>query len=175
MTREAGKIWLPTILVIAVLILGWVVYQQLASRTNLEAYASFTAEVRSDLPELTPQPVFTVAALEDYRVILERPLFSANRLPPVAEGAGSLGVPQDFNYVLKGILIEDTARIALLRNNSDGEIVRIAEGNEINEWLIKAVEPDFIVVERDGNERILELEHDPQPSPSDRSTKDAGK
>jgi hypothetical protein len=157
MSRRRPRLWLPTSFVVAYLALGWLIYQQLTGAPNTEALARIQPEKIPALNELPPELQFTMAAIGDFDSVLERPLFSPSRRPaPVEEGAAPAG-GEEFDYVLKGVLIDIEARIALLSHKGGAGTVRLAEGTKIDGWLLKEVEGDFIVVERNGEERIVEL------------------
>ncbi len=164
MSRRRPRLWLPTSFVLAYLALGWLVYQHLTAPPNTEALARIQPEQVPGLEELPPELQFAMAAIEDFESVLERPLFSPSRRPaPIEEGAAT-AVDQDFDYTLKGVLIDNEARIALLYHKGGAGTVRQAEGTKIDGWLLKEVEGDFIVVERNGEERIVELIFQSPPS-----------
>ncbi len=164
MSRRRPRLWLPTSFVVAYIALGWLIYQQLTGAPNTEALARIQLEQVPALKELPPELQFTLAAIEDFDSVLERPLFSPSRRPlPTEEGAAP-AVDQDFDYTLKGVLIDNEARIALLYHKGGAGTVRQAEGTKIDGWLLKEVEADFIVVERNGEEEIVELIFQSQPS-----------
>ncbi len=162
MRRRQPRLWLPTTFVVAYLALGWLIYQQLTADSNTEALARIQPEQVPALEELPPELQFTMAAIEDFDSVLERPLFSPSRRPAVEVAAPA--VDQEFDYTLKGVLIDTEARIALLYHKGGAGTVRQAEGTKIDGWLLKEVEGDFIVVERNGEERIVELIFQSQPS-----------
>ncbi len=164
MKRRRARLWLPTSFVVAYLAFGWLIYQQLTGAPNTEALARVQPEHVPGLEELPPELQFAMAAIEDFESVLERPLFSPSRRPaPVEEGAAP-AVGQEFDYILKGVLIDNEARIALLYHKGGAGTVRQAEGTKIDGWLLKEVEGDFIVVERNGEERIVELNFQSQPA-----------
>ncbi len=162
MSRRRPRLWLPTSFVVAYIALGWLIYQQLTGAPNTEALARIQLEQVPALKELPPELQFTLAAIEDFDSVLERPLFSPSRRP--AEEGAAPAVDQEFDYTLKGVLIDIDARIALLYHKGGAGMVRQAEGTKIDGWLLKEVEGDFIVVERNGEERIVELIFQSPPS-----------
>ena len=162
MRRRRPRYWLPTSFVVAYLALGWLIYQQLTGAPNPEALARIQPDQVPALEELPPELQFTMAAIEDFESVLERPLFSPSRRP--AEEGAAPNVEQEFDYTLKGVLIDIEARIALLYHKGGAGTVRQAEGTMIDGWLLKEVEADFIVVERNGEEEIVELLFQSQPS-----------
>ena len=164
MKRRRARLWLPTSFVVAYLALGWLIYQHLTGPPNTEALARIQPEHVPGLEELPPELQFAMAAIEDFESVLERPLFSPSRRPAPAEDVAAGAVGQEFGYALKGVLIDIEARIALLSHKGGAGTVRQAEGTKIDGWLLKEVEADFIVVERNGEEQIVELIFQSQPS-----------
>lgn len=156
MRRRRTRLWLPGTLLLLCLGLAGLVYQKLAVSPNPGALAGASAGPEVVLGELPAEPRFTPAAIESYDAVLERPLFSPTRRPPEEE-AVALPVLSDFDYVLKGVLIDDSARIALLRRYSDDRVIHLKEGDALDGWRLKVVAADYVVVERDGREEVLEL------------------
>lgn len=157
MKRRRSRVWIPMVLAAAYLSLGWLIYQQLISDPDTGALAGGEpgpVPVREVLP---PQPEFTMVAIEDFEGVLARPLFSPSRRPPPEEQPELPVTRQEFDYTLKGVLIDIDARIALLDHKGGGGIVRQAEGTEIDGWLVEEVEADYVVVVRGDDERLLEL------------------
>jgi len=164
MKRRRTRLWLPTSFVVAYLALGWLIYQHLTGPPNTEALARNQPEQVPAPEELPPEPQFAMAAIQDFESVLERPLFSPSRQPAPADVVPTTNDEQEFGYTLKGVLIDIEARIAFLYHEGGAGIVRQAEGTKIDGWLLKKVEADFIVVERNGEERIVELIFQSQPS-----------
>jgi len=157
MRRRRPHLILPTSFVVAYLALGWLIYHQLTGSPNTEALARGEPAATLSLDELPPELRFTLAAIQDFDSVLERPLFSPSRRPPAVEGGAEPATIRDFDYALKGVLIDNDARIALFRKNDGSSVVRQAEGTSLDGWLLKEVEPDFVVLERDGEEQVVEL------------------
>ena len=175
MRRRKRRIWLPTALVLVCLALGWLIYQQHTMSPNTEAFANSSTDPVIDLGVLPPEREFSMVAIEEFEAVLERPLFSPERRPPVRTTAPAPIVARGFNYALKGVLINDSSRIALLRRDSDGQIIRLRKGEELDGWVLEEVKPDSIVVDQAGKKHYLELTFDIQPTaerPSARRDKD---
>lgn len=164
MRRRRPRLFLPTSFVVAYLALGWLIYHQLTGSPNTEALARGEPAATLSLDELPPELRFTMAAIEDFDSILERPLFSPSRRAPVVADDAGPAANADFGYDLTGVLIDDDARIALFRRNDGSGDVRQAEGTTIDGWLLKEVAPDFVVLERDGEEHVVELAFQSPPT-----------
>ncbi len=157
MRRRRPRLILPTAFVVAYLALGWLIYHQLTGSPNTEAQARAEPATAPSLDELPPELQFTMAAIQDFDSVLERPLFSPTRRPPPVEGGAEPATIRDFDYALTGVMIDDDARIALFRKTDGSGVVRQAEGTSIEGWLLKDVQSDFVVLERDGEEQVVEL------------------
>lgn len=154
MKRRKANLWLTSSLLLACLALAWLIYEQLTMVPNSEALAGSSRQRTVDLPDRPPVPQFAMPAIENYQAVLERPLFSPNRRPPLEKP--TIGGTNMFGFILTGVLIDNNLRIALLRRQGDGEVVRSREGEEIEGWTLRQVELDFIVIEKDGREEVLE-------------------
>ena len=166
MRMRRANLWLPTSLLLICLALVVLIYQQLTMAPNSEAFARSSTQRTVDLPDLPLAPQFAMTAIENYQAVLERPLFSPNRRPPL--GMINL-VSNEFDFDLKGVVIDDNVRTALLRRQADGQIVRLTKGDGIEGWTLLEVELDFVVIERDGHEEVLEPVFDAQ-LPADTNT-----
>jgi type II secretory pathway component PulC len=154
-----ANLWWPASLLLICLALVVLIYQQVTMAPNSQALARSSAERTVDLPDLPLAPKFAMTAIENYQAVLERPLFSPNRRPPL-EDPMMTSVSKDFDFELKGVVIDDDVRTALFRRRADGQIVRLTKGDEIEGWRLLEVELDFVVIERDGQEEVLELAFD---------------
>lgn len=121
----------------------------------------------------TPAPAGTVARfslpeLSTLSESVDRPLFYANRRPPppdqvVAPGATPI---QKGDFSLVGVSIRVDKREALLRRNSTKTIAWVAEGDKLDEWTVKSIQPDRVVLEQGTERDVVELgtAEDRQPS-----------
>jgi type II secretory pathway component PulC len=169
MRMRKANLWLPTALLLICLAFGVLIYQQLTMAPDSEAFARSSTERDVELPDLPPPPQFSMMGIENYQAVLERPLFSPDRRPPPGDSTTPT-VSKEFDFDLKGVVIEDNVRTALLRRQIDGQIVRLARGDEIEGWTLLEVELDYVVVEHDGHEEVLELTFD-APSSTDTAAK----
>ena len=111
------------------------------------------------------------AAADDgaYNTMIDRPLFDPSRKkyePPVAPDVA----PTDDTSVttapadptapqLLGVASSDSDAIVVVRG-SDGQVVRLAQGEAVDGWRIVSIRPRCIDVERGGVTRSLDL---PEP------------
>lgn len=147
--------WVPIGLLVLCLALIWVIFQQLAAASNDEPVAADGSVIAAIVPDLPPEPHFEIAPIEAFEIVVQRPLFSPTRRPPIEQTA-RVTTSENVTLVLKGILIDKDARIALIRPRNSGKIERLAEGQEIGGWTVMLIAPDHVVLERGGREQTLE-------------------
>lgn len=157
MLRRHLDYWAPLGLLVLCLGLVWVIVQQLAAAPSDEPVAAADGSViASIVPDLPPEPQFEMAPIEEFETVLARPLFAPSRRPPEIDVAPSGGQAENVSLVLKGILIGEVTRLALIRPRNSSEIERLSEGQSIGGWTVSHIAPDHVVLERDGREQTLE-------------------
>jgi hypothetical protein len=102
----------------------------------------------------TPSPP-PIPPLEDYASIAERPLFLPDRRPPPDEPEGSdEPVPEVLTELagtdLNAVVITPLAVSAWLRRPNSRELVRVRLGDDFEGWTITGIEPDRLLLERQG-------------------------
>lgn len=97
--------------------------------------------------------------LETFRSIDDRPLFSPSRRPFQSQGrqSGVRTMRLIGSHVLQGIVIGETHRLALLVDPTTGKTLRLAEGEDVGEWVAKEIGEDFVRFESNGVERVIRL------------------
>jgi len=104
--------------------------------------------------------------LDRYTEIIQRPLFSQTRRPPVEEEAAaaegeSSAQPakpaQPPPFVLTGVIIAPDKREALLREAKGKKVSRIQQGAQIRGWQLEVVSPEAVVLRRAGDTQELKL------------------
>jgi type II secretory pathway component PulC len=93
-----------------------------------------------------PDPTFVMQPRDAYAEVATRPLFSPTRRPPVVVGPGNLS-----EFKLTGTIISAQGRYALLAQRSRPKIERIVQGQTFQGWLVKSIDSDHVILERDGN------------------------
>lgn len=161
MTRRKSGYRVPVLLLLVCTVLVWLVYRQLAAPPSPEAATDPSALAEAAVPELPPKPQFSMRPIEDFRAVLERPIFSPTRRPPPVEEGGSVVESGGATFTLKGILIDDQERVALFRPGRGAKIVRLGEGDRLEGWTLVRIEADRVTLERGGVEKVLEPAYDP--------------
>jgi hypothetical protein len=109
-------------------------------------------------PAAPEEPDPAVPPLAVYATVIERPLFSPTRRPPPAPQPAEAGPARMQGMTLKGIVLSPHRRISLIETAGAGLTPqRIAEGERVQGWSLKAVQPDHVVLRQGEVVRRLEL------------------
>ena len=107
-----------------------------------------------ELPTLTSS-TYVHPHIDDFAAILERPVFFKNRKLPPKPAAEPTAPPAPMRLKLEGVAIVAEARIAVLRNLADNQLIQLAEGMSHNGWTLDSVNADSAIFRR--GEQISEL------------------
>lgn len=152
------RVTLIQLLVIAVLILVLVVEYLIATS---DATADEKAAVTDDVsPAVSSGDRYTAPDIVDFVEILERPVFFPDRkLPPEPELETVVAEPpQPLRLRLEGVAISGENRVAVLRITSSNQLLRLAEGESHDGWLLESVDADRAVFKRDAEVAELFLD-----------------
>jgi type II secretory pathway component PulC len=84
--------------------------------------------------------------------VTERPLFSPDRRP-APEASETLGSWSALT--LAGIVVTPDSREALITHGTPPKIVHLQEGQSVDGWVVRSIEPDRIVVANGGEQHEL--------------------
>lgn len=110
--------------------------------------------------EVKPVQPFQVAPLTDYRNIIERPLFLADRRPPEEtpeETPVSETPAGDGDLVLLGVVLTPDANMALLQVDQRGQVARLRVGEKVNGWELQSIQPNQVNLNNGEKELDLPL------------------
>lgn len=111
--------------------------------------------------ELPPQ--------EDYASVVERPLFLPERRPPAEEDEPEAPAPELTELDgtdLTAVVITPALVSAWVRGPNDQEVQRLRLGDDFLGWTVKTIEPDQLVLERQGEtNRLLLRDYENAPPP----------
>ena len=99
-----------------------------------------------------PAPVFSLAPLSNFSAVTERPLFSPDRRP-APEAGETLGSWSALT--LAGIVVTPEAREVLIAHGTPPKIVHLQEGQSVDGWIVRSIEPDRIVVANGSEQHEL--------------------
>jgi general secretion pathway protein N len=90
-----------------------------------------------------PAPAFSLAPLTTFSAVTDRPLFSPDRRP-APEASETLGSWSALS--LAGIVVTPESREVLIAHGNPAKTVHLQEGQSVDGWVVRAIEPDRIVV-----------------------------
>lgn len=97
-------------------------------------------------------PAYSLAPLAAFSAVTERPLFAPDRrpAPQASETLGSWSA-----LVLAGIVVTPDAREVLIAHGTPAKLVHLQEGQSVDGWTVRAIEPDHVVVANGGEQHEL--------------------
>ena len=155
---------LRALLLIGICVLLYFIWAGLKRPLNLpdKPPASGPAAITQTAPEDPRPPEPDIA---DYDVVVERPLFFAERTPYVAsepdtppdqprpQTAPGLDIP----FTLSAIVISAGKRLAVIHYGRDNKQQRIALGQSIDGWTFATIEPRSVLLKKGKATKNLEL------------------
>lgn len=127
--------------------------------------------LNGDDDAMTELGQFRLAALEEYGEVAARPLFNDDRRPraddATAEVTDDPAEDSDeqvaLNVSVNGIIITESVKVALVKDNATKEVHRLKEGmpmeGDQGAWVLTAIEPRALVFEGGGEgEARVEME-----------------
>jgi hypothetical protein len=158
--------WRLTLLLLAgCVLLGGLLAVQLRDRSAAGGGGETAPEpgVESPAPGLPGR--YSPPALASFDEVLARPLFAPDRRPvEVPEPAAPAGPPPTpLRARLEGVAQTGETSVAVVRDLSTNEGLRLSKGMEYQGWTVERVEPERAVLTRgDGQVTELKLERQPQ-------------
>jgi hypothetical protein len=112
--------------------------------------------------------------LKAFREVLERPLFTEGRSPPEQpapeQPTASPAAPAQLAMRLEGVALTPGARIAVVRDIPTNTLLRLAEGDQHQGWVVESVDATSATLKRGDRTQQLMLELDktdrPRTTPS---------
>lgn len=103
---------------------------------DVELQPAASAEIRQ------ADTAFIAPGIKSFAEILERPLFTPGREPPPQPVAVTAPAtpPAPLRLQLEGVAITEDTRIAVVRDLSTREILRLVEGNMHQGWVLETVD-----------------------------------
>lgn len=151
-------------LILLCLALGGLLYYLAAEPLSIRPPSAIERSAR-ELPELSKFSAREETDLAAFEETVSRPLFAESRRPPDADTtappieAEPVPAPKikakPLRHTLIGIFMLEDNKLALLRANRKGAIVRVGVGDEVDGWKVVAITPEQIEIERDGTTQIL--------------------
>ena len=163
MIARRGSGWLAAPFLLGVCIaLAAFVYDQ-SRREQPGPAPSVSAGETPPLAALPAQTSYSLAPVEDFSAILERPLFSPNRRPP-AEGVAAVAPSApELEVTLVGVIISSEEQIAIVKLKDATSFARLSVGDTFQGWVLNSIEPSRITFRRGDVEEHIELTYDVPP------------
>jgi hypothetical protein len=154
---------LPAFLLLLCLGLGAIVYVE-AAPSDPPAVPAVVGN--HAITDRTREPTFALPPLNIYSEVVARPLFSPTRRPSAAPASAE----RPANFILTGIIISRRERHVLIAHGVPRRVDRVAEGQDVEGWTVKAIDADRVLLIRGGDEIELKPAAKPgQPTPIGRT------
>lgn len=118
--------------------------------------------------EAETQSGFVMPPQDTYTEVSERPLFLRSRRPLPPELETKEETPADTSqaaFVLSGVILTETQRMAFLQSQSSPKVARVEEGQEYEGWTVEAIHPNKVVMRRGQEVSEVALEDNVRKSP----------
>jgi general secretion pathway protein N len=102
---------------------------------------------------------FTLPPLASFAEVTERPLFSSSRRPIAVDAPQS--AERSFSATLAGIVISASSRIIIVSHGDPPVLTRLKEGDDLDGWSVTSIDPNRVLLRRDGVEQQLKLQDVP--------------
>jgi hypothetical protein len=106
----------------------------------------------------TDSPNYVHPDFADFAEVLARPVFFMDRQMPPENVAAAPVARTPLRLKLEGVAIVADARIAVLRDQADNQLVQLSVGMSHNDWLLEEVQSTAATFSRDTDVVLLTLE-----------------
>jgi type II secretory pathway component PulC len=135
----------------------------------LVAYELWAPLAAPDVPHLNaaalvlaaPAAMPVMAPASTFSIIVERPLFDAQRKKFVAPKSAQTdaGAPPPLpNIALVGIIIDNEKSLAILRSADAAFASSLAVGDSVGAWRLSAIQPDRVILTAGPNRNEIRLD-----------------
>ena len=99
----------------------------------------------------------SIGSENDFREIIERPLFNWNREPRPLETIAQRGTSEDIEmrWELSGIVAEGAMSHAYFREIKEGRSVHLEEGMYLENWRVESIQSEQVLLSDSGDEKIF--------------------
>jgi hypothetical protein len=161
MTLASPVMRMTIMLAAACMVFGLVAAWELIAPPTTGTLPAQKQPARVPLPEI-PNWNYRAPPLAEFGETVERPLFMADRRPAEPDQEGSEPAVagrglQRPDVRLMGVVITPGRRQALLQEKRGGNVLYLEPGMALDEWEVKSVEPDRVVLAAAGQTEELEL------------------
>ena len=121
-------------------------------------------------PRALPSAAFGLPPAQQFNEIVERTLFEASRrpAPEEADEMPAAAAAELRDLTLTGVVITPEAKVALFRDKTPNQVIRLEPGNAFGKWLLDEVRENGVTLRRglaSREFRLYEVEDGTRPSP----------
>jgi len=103
-------------------------------------------------------PMVALAPEQAYPETAARPLFLPTRRPAPEAPAPDKRTFVQGQFILQGVTIAGSTRIALLREKANGRIHRVERGREVNGIQVVEIQPEVVTLAQGSEREVLSLQ-----------------
>ena len=110
-------------------------------------------------------------AISQYSAILSRPLFVEGRMPFTEQEEEKSIVPtlSPLKLTLEGVVLSPETRVAVVRDLTNNNILRLGIGMAHNGWKVQKVDTQSVEFVRGGETQMIEIELSKAPAKADKT------
>jgi hypothetical protein len=127
----------PVLSIICGMLLMIIAIEFVASRQGPEAQETATKKVAATRPSLR-NLTYNPPAVYEFDEIIERHLFMADRRPAKESAPEIIATP--IRLSLEGVAMISGAKVALVRDMSNDQLLRLSEGMSHRDWIVETVD-----------------------------------
>jgi type II secretory pathway component PulC len=153
-----------TLILLAICVsLIFIIYTELQSGQDLNAMSDSNSmknkKVESETGILN-NISSTDVSISQFSEVLNRPLFVEGRMPYEEEQTENISVTvlSPLKLSLEGVVLSPQSKVAVVKDLSNNEIMRLGIGMSHNGWRVKTIEPQTVEFERNGEVQSIDIE-----------------
>jgi len=104
-----------------------------------------------------PGESIALAPVQQFDEIVERTLFDASRRAAPEESDEPAAPAELRDLILTGVVITPEAKLALFRDKTPSQVIRLGPGDAFGKWLLEEVRDDGVTLRRGQARRELRL------------------
>jgi len=145
----------PVLSIICALLLLIIAIELVVSRQGAEAQETATKKVAASRPSLR-NLTYNPPAVYEFDEIVDRHLFMADRRPAKESAPEIAAAP--IRLRLEGVAMISGAKVAVVRDMSNDQLLRLSEGMSHRDWIVESVDAVGATFTRDEESVRLLLE-----------------
>lgn len=159
---------LTLILILICSLLGVIIYTEIRGMGDYNDMTAANSEKYENKSEIGVLKNIsqTDVPISQFTEVLNRPLFVEGRMPYEEEKSENVSAPvtSPLRLSLEGVVLSPDSRVAVVKDLSDNEIIRLGIGMSHNGWRVKTIEPQTVEFERNGELQSIHIELANEPA-----------